>query len=276
MGILKVLGVAALLALPAPGEASTLDAQIAYRQSQAAIGRMTGDHLLVDHRGRPLSLASLRGKPLVVSLVFTSCATICPITTDHLRGQILAARRAVGHDAFNILTFGFDARGDTPAQLAAFANAHQIAGVEGWYVASANAATTAAFLSELGFAFRAAAGGFEHVTQTTILDAGGKVYRQVYGDAFPLPVLVEPLKELVFGRRTRSAAPADLWDRINFLCTVYDPRTGAYRFDYGIFFGIFVGGLSLIVTAIVIFRLWMQRRRALRALPHGAARRGAS
>lgn len=254
----------ALLALPAAAQAPKLDAEIAFEESQAAIGRPTGEHVLTDHRGRPLALADLRGRPLVVSLVFTSCATVCPITTDHLRDRIIEARGATGEGSFDVLTFGFDASGDKPAQLAAFAGTHRLLGIAGWHVASADAATTAAFLAELGFSFRAAAGGFDHVTQTTILDAGGRVYRQVYGEDFPLPVLVEPLKELVYGTATRSFAPADLWDRISFLCTVYNPLTGAYRFDYSIFFGIFFGGLSLVVTGIIIFRLWLQRRRALR------------
>ena len=85
-------------------------------------------------------------------------------------------------------------------------------------------------------------------------------------EAFPPQVLIQPLKELVLGTHTRSLAPQDLWNRINFLCTVYNPLTGAYRFDYGIFFGIFFGAASLLLTGFFILRLWLERRRALRAL----------
>lgn len=265
MGILRAALAACLLALPALAQAQqVLDATAAYELSQSAIGGRTSDHVLTDHTGRPLALADLRGKPLVLSLIFTSCATVCPITTDHLREQVELARKALGAEAFNVLTFGFDAGGDRPAQLAGFAGTHKLLTVPGWRIASADPETTEALLEELGFSFRTAAGGFDHVTQTTILDAEGVVYRQVYGEAFPLPVLMEPLKELVLGAATRSVAPQDLWDRINFLCTVYNPLTGAYRFDYGIFFGVFFGALSLVLTGIVILRLWLERRRALR------------
>jgi hypothetical protein len=48
---------------------------------------------------------------------------------------------------------------------------------------------------------------------------------------------------------------------------VYNPLTGAYRFDYGIFFGISIGGLSLVLTGIVILRLWLGNRRAARNRP---------
>lgn len=267
MATLKTALLACLLALPAWAETADLDVETAYEASQAAIGRQTSDHVLVDHTSQPLELAQLRGKPLLVSLVFTSCSTVCPLTTSYLRDQVEKARNALGEDSFNILTFGFDASGDRPAQLAAFAGTHNLTDIDGWHIASADAETTAAFIEELGFSYRAVAGSFDHVTQTTILDAGGVVYRQVYGEAFPPQVLIEPLKDLVLGRQTRSVAPQDLWNRINFLCTVYNPLTGAYRFDYGIFFGIFFGGVSLILTGIVVLRLWLERRRALRALP---------
>lgn len=264
MGNLKLAVLALLLALPARAETTALDARVSYDISQAAIGGRVSDHVLTDHAGRPLDLARLRGKPLVVSLVYTSCSTVCPITTEYLRGQVKSARKTLGDDGFDVLTFGFDANGDRPAQLTAFSGTHRLADIAGWRIASADPDTTAAFLEELGFSYRALAGSFDHVTQTTILDADGVVYRQVYGEAFPPQVLIEPLKELVLGTRTRSVAPRDLWDRVSFLCTVYNPLTGAYRFDYGIFFGIFFGALSLLLTAIVILRLWLERRRMQR------------
>jgi protein SCO1/2 len=274
---LLALALALALALPVAVAADQkLDAEIAYEESQAAIGGATGDHVLTDHRGRPLPLAGLRGRPLVVSLVFTSCASVCPVTTDHLRDAILAARRSLGDGAFAVMTFGFDASGDTPARLTGFAGTHRLLGLTDWHLASADEATNAAFLDELGFSFRAAARGFDHVTQTTVLDAEGRVYRQIYGEAFPLPVLVQPLKELVLGTRTRSVAPSDLWDRIAFLCTVYNPATGAYRFDYGLFFGIFFGALSLVLSGLVILALWRERRRAAGSAAAAALRRGAS
>lgn len=266
MGILKnfVLAITVgCIASPAMS-AERLDSESAFEQSQNAIGNLTGEHILRDYRSRDLALADLRGKPLVISLIFTSCATVCPIVTDHLRDSVKEARRILGDDSFNVLTFGFDASGDRPGQLAGFAGTHRLVSMDGWQIASASVETTEVFLAELGFSFAAAAGSFDHVTQTTILDADGRVYRQIYGEAFPLPVLLEPLKDLVLGRATRSIAPSDLWDRLTFLCTVYNPATGAYRFDYSIFFGIFFGAISLILMGWFVLRLWMERLRASR------------
>jgi len=248
-----------------PASAATdarLDPAAVIERSEAAIGRMVGAYTLTDSHGDPLSLKAFRGKPLVISLVYTSCASVCPVTTQHVLGAVRAARKALGEGSFAVLTFGFDARHDTPAALDAFAHTQGI-DLPGWQLASADAGTVEALLRDVGFSFDAAAGGFEHITQTTILDAEGRVYRQVYGDSFPDQVFIEPLKELVFGTSVRSMSLIDLVDRIKFICTVYNPSSGAYQFDYAIGFGIVIGGFSLILTGLIVFRLWRNNRRLL-------------
>jgi protein SCO1 len=242
-----------------------LDTTAALEKSEAAIGRTTGDHRLVKSDGSPFSLLELRGRPLVISLVYSSCSSVCPITTQKLKAAVTLARNALGGDAFSVLTVGFDARNDWPRRMAAFAADHDIDTDPLWHVASGSPAVLETLLEEVGFSYSAAAGGFEHVAQTTILDADGRVYRQVYGDDFPVQVFVEPLKSLVFGNTIRSFTPAGLADRLRFLCTVYDPQTGRYRTDYAIYIGIAVGGLSLVLMAWVIVRIWRGNRRFARA-----------
>ena len=244
-----------------PAAAARIDAEEALERSEAAIGSTTGDHRLVRSDGAPLSLSELKGRPLIVSLVYTSCSTVCPVGTETLKSSVAQARRALGAASFEVLTLGFDARNDTPRRMAAFALDHDIAGDPLWHVASASPAVLKALLGEVGFTYAGAAGGFEHVAQTTILDADGRVYRQIYGDQYPLQVLVEPLKELVFGVTTTSFTPAAFTDRLRFLCTVYDPKTGRYKVDYTIFFEIGVGGLSLALMGWMIVRMWRGSRR---------------
>ncbi len=262
-----LLGLALLLVpTPASVAAPRLEAAAALEKSEAAIGRAVGGHLLTGADGLPLRMDVFQGKPLVVSLVYSGCAAICPATTQQLKSAVARARKAVGEDAFQVLTIGFDARNDTPGRMAAFAIDQDVSGDRLWRVASATPATLDALLEEVGFSYSAAAGGFEHVVQTTIIDADGRVYRQVYGDDFPIQVFVEPLKELVFGISTRSFTPAGLADRLRFLCTVYDPATGRYRTDYGIYFGIVIGGLSLIIMGFIVVRMWIRNRRLEQAL----------
>lgn len=259
----KVLALALALAvamIPTAAAAERLDPDSVVARSEAAIGRVIGPYTLTDSNGEALPLKQFRGRPLVISLVYTSCASVCPVTTQHVRQAVAAARYVVGDDAFAVLTVGFDARRDTPEQLTAFAKTQGI-DLHDWQLASADPGTMQAFLRDVGFSFDAAAGGFEHITQTTILDAEGRVYRQVYGDNFPDQIFIEPLKELVFGITTRSFSLGDLVNRIKFICTVYNPTSRAYEFDYAIGFGIVIGGLSLILSGLVVFRLWRGNRR---------------
>lgn len=242
--------------------APRIDAETALERSEGAIGRMTSEHQLIGADGQPMSLAQFRGKPLVISLIYTSCSSVCPVGTETLKEAVAEARRTLDSDSFQILTLGFDARNDTPRALSAFAGDHSIDRDPYWHVASASPAVLDVLLDELGFTYSYAAGGYEHVAQTTLLDKDGRVYRQVYGDIFPLPVFIEPMKEMVFGRMTRDFTPQALVDRLRFLCTVYDPRTGAYRTDYGIYIGITLGGLSLMIMGWMLWGMWRKTREA--------------
>lgn len=244
-----------------PAGAARIDVTQALEASEAAIGAATGDHRLIRSDGTALSLSELKGRPLVVSLVYTSCSTVCPVGTQTLKSSVAQARKSLGDGSFQVLTLGFDARNDTPRRMAAFARDHDISSDPLWHVATASPAVLEALMRDVGFSYAGAAGGFDHVAQTTILDAEGRVYRQVYGDEFPLQVFVEPLKELVFGLTVTSFTPAALADRVRFICTVYDPKLGRYRLDYTIFFEAGAGILSFVLMGWVIVRMWRGGRR---------------
>ena len=236
-----------------------LNPRIAVAESERALGRTLGNYQLTDATGALLSWRDYAGKPLVVSLVYTACSSVCPPTTQHLIQVVNEAIRIFGNDAFNVLTVGFDARNDTPARLAQFGFAQGIHAAN-WKLASAEPGTLKLLLWDLGFSYRAVAGGFDHVTQTTIIDRDGKIYRHVYGDDFPLQMFIEPLKDVVYGS-TRNFS-AGLLDRVKFICTVYDPGTGRYRVDYGLAFGSVIAALSLLAFGALIYREWHRGRPA--------------
>ena len=236
---------------------SVLDAQTALRVSQAAIGRPVGSHRLVDSHGRAFDLADLRGRPLVLNLVYTSCYHSCNVSTRYLARIVDIARDALGEDAFSVATIGFDSANDTPARMTEYAARQGIA-ERGWSFLSGDRASIDALTDELGFTYAASPKGFDHLAQVTLIDAHGIVYRQIYGDRFEPPALVEPLKELVWGLDA-SPGLVDRWvDNVRLFCTIYDPSTGRYRFDYSIFVGIIVGGLCLGAIAWFLVRAWRE------------------
>lgn len=232
----------------------------AIAQSQSAVGRIVGDVRLRDTRGQPVDLTAFRGRPLVVSLIYTSCAHTCPLLTQTLAKAADVAREALGEDSFSLATVGFDVSVDTPERMRSFAREQGIDG-PGWAVLSADAASIDSLTHDLGFTYYRSPKGFDHLAQTTILDAEGRVYRQVYGETFEAPALVEPLKQLVFGTRSDLTSLDGLINRVRLFCTIYDPSSGRYTIDYSLFIGMFIGAVSLSAVGTVLVRGWLRQRR---------------
>ena len=235
------------------------DRDAALSRSQAVLGETLGDYMLRNVDGQPFELSSLRGKPLVISLIYTSCHHICPLMTRNIQETADIAREALGDDSFSIISVGFDWRVDTPERMRLYRRQF---GIEdpAWYFLSSDDASTAALAENVGFQFFASPKGFDHLSQTTVVDADGVIYRQIYGEDFEPPAFVEPLKELVFDTR-RSASVIEHWvDTFKLFCTVYDPNTGRYTFDYSIFLGILIGVLCLGSVAVFVAREWKHAR----------------
>ena len=87
------------------------------------------------------------------------------------------------------------------------------------------------------------------------------MFRQVYGESFELPMFVGPLKELVTGAPAPAQNLAGLLERVRILCTVYDPRAGKYRLNYGLVIEILVGLSVLGATAFYVGNEWRRQRR---------------
>jgi protein SCO1/2 len=93
------------------------------------------------------------------------------------------------------------------------------------------------------------------------VDRNGVIMRHVYGDAFPIQMFMEPLKDAVYGTTTVFGV-GGLIDRIRFICTTFDPGAGRYRIDYGLAFGSVIAALSLVVMGGLILREWIRTRNA--------------
>ena len=69
--------------------------------------------------------------------------------------------------------------------------------------------------------------------------------------------MVEPLKELVFSQRAGSSSARAWVDGLRLLCTVYDPASGRYRFDYSVFVAAAIGSLCLSqLISVIRQRQW--------------------
>jgi protein SCO1/2 len=234
------------------------------RTSQAAIGRTVSDWHITDHTGRTLRASELRGKPLVVSFVYTGCFQVCPATTQFLKRAVQSARDALGPGTFRVVSIGFNQPFDTPEALAAFARQQGVA-LSDWVFVAPREADVEALLAEFGLTVEATTAGFDHLIQATIVDADGRIYRQVYGDAFELPMFIGPLKELLSGQARQAVTVENIWLKVKLYCTVYDPASGRYRLNYSLFAELFAGITFL--GALGAFAIRELRRQARPARP---------
>ena len=253
IAILVLLPLLAWAQVEAPATPSSYDANQSLKRSQSAIGSRLGSYSLLDREGRTVKLADYAGKPLLVSLVYTACYHTCPVTTRHLSRAVKSAREVLDEDSFNVVTIGFDSHNDTPESMGVFAREQGVA-ARGWDFLSGSAASIQQLANDLGFVYFRSPGGFDHITQVTVVDRQGVVYRQVYGEMFELPWLVEPLKDLIFNRPDSAGHPlSGLLDRVRLFCTVYDPTTGRYELDWSLFIQTAIG--LIIVLSVAVYLL---------------------
>lgn len=241
-----------------------LDQKAALAASQAVIGQVIGDHVLLDREGRPVPLASYRGKPLLVSFIYTGCFQVCPTTTRSLDETVRSLQGRFGVNQFNVVSIGFNQPADSPQALKAFAAQHRI-DQPNWDFLSPPPRVVVALTRDFGFLYQATPAGFEHVLQVSLVDAQGRIVRQVYGDRVAADALGEPMKQMLVGAPLSPSSPlADLIDQVRLLCTVYDPKTGTYRVDYALAWEA-AGGLTFILAfAFYMLNEWRSRRSARR------------
>lgn len=259
---MRAHAVFALLALLLAAPAMADDrAQQALETSEAVIGSTLPDLAFTRIDGKTVRLSEFRGKPLLVTLIYTGCADVCPAIIENLAPAVAVGEEALGDNSFNVAVIGFDTRNDTPARMQSFARDHGVKDAR-WQFLSGDQATLDKLVTALGFSYFSSAGGYDHTAQVTVADSRGRIYRQVYGSTFEPPQIVDPLKDLVFGREKPFFSMAGLADRVKLFCTVYNPRTGRYYFNYGLFAQILIGAASLLAVLWVLVR---ETRKAFRS-----------
>lgn len=248
----------------AGGVVAALQPAAVLRVSQSAVGRSVPAVVLRDTEGVSFRLSDLKGKPLLVNFLYTGCFQVCPTSVRTLKAAVDAARDALGSERFRVVSIGFNVPADTPEALASFARTQGVR-TPGWRFAAVDEAARDALVEAFGFSYAWTPKGIDHVAQVTVVDADGRIYRQVYGDAFALPALVEPLRQLLTGRAEEASGLPGWLDRVRLLCTIYDPASGRYRIRYSLLFELAGGLLGLGAMAVYYLHELRRTRAAERA-----------
>ena len=129
---------------------------------------------LTDQDGREFRLADERGKPMLVSMFYSSCQFVCPMLIDTLRDT--ENRLGPGErDHLGVLMVSIDPAHDTVTVLKQKSDERRIT-TPRWSMARTDAASVRKLAAVLGIQYRALAGGeFNHTTALILLDADGRI-----------------------------------------------------------------------------------------------------
>jgi len=79
---------------------------------------------LTDQFGKPVSLAQFRGKPVVLTFLYTHCPDVCPLIAEQLHSVMLDLGQEAQH--VGVLAISVEPTRDTIAAALAFSQAHHM------------------------------------------------------------------------------------------------------------------------------------------------------
>jgi protein SCO1/2 len=82
---------------------------------------------LRNYLGQPVNIDQYRGKPVLITFVYTHCPDVCPLMISNLRvAQNLMG--SSGPQKAQVIAVSVDSKGDTPKTVRAFLKAHEMTG----------------------------------------------------------------------------------------------------------------------------------------------------
>lgn len=146
--------------------------------SAAAVSLYTVPDSFTTQDNKVITLASFKGKPTVVAMIFTNCGYACPKLTSDMQG--IAEKLKENADKVNFVLVSFDTERDTPARLKKFADKMKLG--HNWTLLHGNdvSVRTLSVLLDVQFE-KAAEGNFSHSNLISVLDKNGVLSFQQEG-----------------------------------------------------------------------------------------------
>lgn len=146
--------------------------------------------------GEPVTLAALRGRPVVLTMFFANCEYACPMLVADMH-RVRAALPAEVRARTQFVLVSFDPARDTPAALQAYRSSRALD--DSWTLLRGEAGAVQELAMLLGVKFKQdARGQFSHSNVITILNPEGEITFQrsgLQGDA------LEPARAVVAAAR---------------------------------------------------------------------------
>ena len=145
------------------------------------IGGRVPEFSLTDQAGTPVSPATLRGRVVAVTFIYTRCPLpdYCPRMLANLKGVAARFRQRLGRDLV-LAAVSFDPRYDTPEILARYARERGAVG-PGWLFLTGSVAEVTRVCDAFGVEFWPEEGLITHSLQTAVLDRDGVLAGTIEG-----------------------------------------------------------------------------------------------
>ena len=151
---------------------------------------------------RRVSLADLRGKVVVLTFIYTTCADTCPLLT----GKMAALQGRLGADfgpRVFFVSITVDPERDTPAVLKGYGIAHG-ARFDGWAFMTGAPAEIRDVAKRYGIFFKKTArGDVDHTFLSSVIDARGRLRVQYLGVRFDPTELLDDVRSVLAETATR-------------------------------------------------------------------------
>jgi len=171
----------------------------------------------------------LRGKPVVLSLVYFECPMLCSMTLNGLVKGMRPLTFNIGRD-FDVVTISFDPN-ETPQLAAAKKDVYvkdygRPGAASGWHFLTGSVDSIQRLTDAVGYRYKwdASTKQWAHVSAIILLTPDGRVSQYLYGIEFSARDL---RLSLVQASQNKIGT---LVDRILLYCYHYNPTTGKYGF----------------------------------------------
>jgi protein SCO1 len=154
---------ATVLAATHQGGDAALSASSSFEGARMPKGVRAPDFQLESQDGEPVSMRALRGRPVIVTFLYTHCQDSCPAQAQIVKGALAE----LGHEV-PALAIAVDPSNDTPESARAFLSKQRIAGLD--FVLGSRAQLAPLWK---GFAIRPQAVQDEHQARFTLVDKRG-------------------------------------------------------------------------------------------------------
>jgi protein SCO1/2 len=163
-------------------------------QGGAESASVLTDAKLVDQNGNAVALSSLKGKPLVVDFIYTSCPGPCLMETAKLANVALRLGNDLGSKV-TIVSISVDPEHDGPKQLLDYSR-QQGADEKGWYFLTGGPAEIDQALSGFKLSRQVEPdGSVGHLVDMMLIGPDGRLVREYNGEVVKAQDIVDDVKK---------------------------------------------------------------------------------